>query len=548
MNDDLARAVLDTLLREDFCGLVTNGSVVDGWLRFDHDGRIASIPLRPDGFLADFAVREPLIRFAGKDITSLADILTLLRTLVDPVDVGGFDAFTEECREALATAHTQRMYRAAALERIKDHPRTGMAGSLVHDTLAAYLGHPVYPTGRGRHGIGRADELRYAPEHHPTFTLCWLGVPADSVTSAGTLPDWWPSAAELGLADDQVPFPVHPLAVGDQPVVSGPDRLAVTPTLSMRTVALLADPATHVKVPLPTSTLGLRNRRTIKPGTLIDGAVTQRLLTAVLAREPAFAGRILLADEQTYQHADDEMLSFLVRRYPAELADAEVVSLSALLARDGDNRLVLDDLADRYLDGDRTALLAGYLDLLLDWQVTLLLRYGIALESHQQNVSLVLDRVGDETTIRLLFKDNDGPRIRLDRLMAAFDGTLPADAHPDLLDDRRILVTDTSHLVDVFTTITLHLCAGAILFGLRDIDRRRLIRDRLAAAIERHADSQDAGLLRATTLDARRLPVKAMVTAGTLLSKQRSGAADVNKFYRLSGPNYLAPQGMPHEC
>jgi hypothetical protein len=39
-------------------------------------------------------------------------------------------------------------------------------------------------------------------------------------------------------------------------------------------------------------------------------------------------------------------------------------------------------------------------------------------------------------------------------------------------------------------------------------------------------------------LEAERLPVKAMVTAGTLLSKQRSGAADINKFY-TSGPNYL---------
>jgi hypothetical protein len=57
VNDDLARAVLDTLLREDFCGLVTNGSVVDGRLWFDLDGTTASIPLRPDGFLSDFAVR-----------------------------------------------------------------------------------------------------------------------------------------------------------------------------------------------------------------------------------------------------------------------------------------------------------------------------------------------------------------------------------------------------------------------------------------------------------------------------------------------------------
>ncbi|HEX4704012.1 MAG TPA: hypothetical protein VH352_17930, partial [Pseudonocardiaceae bacterium] len=138
------------------------------------------------------------------------------------------------------------------------------------------------------------------------------------------------------------------------------------------------------------------------------------------------------------------------------------------------------------------------------------------------------------TRIRLLLKDNDGPRLRADRL--------PSGTDLSMLDDRRILVNNTGPLIDLFTTITLHLCAGAIVFGLAEPERRRglaMVRDLLAAAIDRHQDSEDAPLLRARTLDASRLPVKAMVTAGTLLSKERSGATDVNKFYRLSGPNYL---------
>jgi siderophore synthetase component len=299
----------------------------------------------------------------------------------------------------------------------------------------------------------------------------------------------------------------------------------------MRTLAVLADPSVHVKVPLPTSTLGLHNRRTIKPGTLVDGEVTGTLLATVLAAEPRFADRVLLADESTYQHAGDELLAYLVRRYPPGLESAEIVPLAALTARNADDRPVLDDLADRYFAGDTTALLTGYLALLLDFQVTLLLRHGMALESHQQNVALVLDRA----RIRLLIKDNDGPRLRADRLP-------PGTAA--LLDDQRIIVTDTAPLIDVFTTITLHLCAAAIVFRAKGISRsdgRALIRDLLATAIHRHPDSPDRRLLLASTLDADRLPVKAMVTAGTWLSKQRSGASDVNKFYRFDGPNYLAP-------
>jgi siderophore synthetase component len=514
--------VLDTLLREDFQGIRSRGSVVDGKLRFEHGGRTAEIPVRQDGFLCDLAVREPVVTCDGHVYADLASVLALLRQRVDPADLDGFDAFGHECRAALETLRTQQDHRATALGRMADRPRTGMLGALRYDALAAYQGHPVHPTGHARIGVRPDDQLRYAPEHHSAFTLRWAGVPAERVTSAGTLPDWWPE-----LDGGLVPFPVHPLTA----VPTRLSRLDVLPTLSMRTVAVLADPATHLKLPLPTSTLGLRNRRTIKPGTLVDGAVTQRLLAAILAGEPAFADRILLADEQTYQHADDELLAFLVRRYPPELAAAEIVPLAALPARTADGGTVLDELASRYCGGDRLALLAGYLAPLLDFQTTLLLRYGLALESHQQNVSLVFDGTG----IRLLLKDNDGPRLRADRLPVPFD--------PASLDDRRILVTDTEPLIDVFTTITLHLCAGAIVFGLPEPDRGAglaLIRDLLAAAIDRHPPDADTRLLRASTLDAHRLPVKAMVTAGTLLSKQRSGAADVNKFYQRTGPNYLA--------
>ena len=502
----LARAVLDTLLREDFLGLRTRGRVADGRLRFAG----LSIPVRHDGFLCDIAVAEPVVEREGGAVTGLAAILALFRDMVAPEDVGGFDAFVEECRAAEETERTQRGHAATP------RPRTGMAGSLAYDTLAAHVGHPVYPTGLARTGISQRDQLRYAPEYHPTFHLRWTGVPAGRVTAAGELPPWWPTPHDLGLPEDVVPFPVHPLTGG---AVEGP--IAVTPTLSMRTVAVLADPSTHLKVPLPTSTLGLRNRRTMKPGTLVDGAVTGRLLTAVLAREPRFH-RIMLADEQVYRHADDELLAVLVRRYPAGLASADVVPLAAL-----NHPTVLEMLADRYFHGDRTALLTEYLSLLLDFHTTLLVRYGIALEAHQQNVSLVLD----DTGIRLLYKDNDGPRIRPDRF------TFPDLA---LLDDRRIIVDDTEPLIDVFTTITLHLCAAAIVFHHCGRSGSGLIRDLLAEAVDRHPDSPDAKLLRARTLDADLLPVKAMVTAGTLLSKQRSGAADVNKFYLRTGPNYLA--------
>jgi siderophore synthetase component len=543
----LLTRVLSALLREDVVGLRTRGALVerpDGeWLRLStRDGDALLLPVAEDGYQCVYAARLPfLVRESdGEELTSYDSVLSALRALAEPEDRGGFNAFAEECRQTLATMRLHAATRAEVMERLGHG--TGLGGSLGYDTLAARLDHPVYPTARGRSGLGEEQLRAYAPEFQPRFALRWLAVPRDAVTLAGTLPEFWPTPATLGLPDvhgTHVALPVHPLTVEalraaglpDGAVLADRAHLDVVPTLSMRTVATVTDPSTHLKLPLATATLGLRNKRTIKPGTLVDGAVGQRLLEAVIAREPRFRDTILHADETTYAHAGHELLAVLCRRYPAGLDDAVVVPMAALLAEAPDGRLVLDDLADRFRGGDPLALLDAALTLLFDWQTTLF-GYGIALESHQQNISLVL-RPG---SVRLLFKDNDGPRINTERL----DAVLPG---PWNFDDARIFGTDDGPVADLFTTITVHLCAGAYAFSLPRHRRALLdlVRHRLTEAVDR-LGGDAADVLRARVLDAPELPVKAMVSAGTLLSKERSGAADINKHY-TTGPNYLLLPG-----
>ena len=65
------------------------------------------------------------------------------------------------------------------------------------------------------------------------------------------------------------------------------------------------------------------------------------------------------------------------------------------------------------------------------------------------------------------------------------------------------------------------------------------VRTALNLALNQYPGHPAAELLRARVLDADRLPGKAMLTAGTLQTKARSGAADINKFYGTTGPNYL---------
>ncbi|MEU2489918.1 IucA/IucC family siderophore biosynthesis protein [Streptomyces sp. NPDC007883] len=561
--------VLSALLREDVVGLRSRGRPVeraDGtWLRLEVPGPDALLlPVREDGFQCAWAAREPLLRREsdGAELTDTDTVLAALRALAAPVDRGGFDAFADECRQTLATVRLHEATEEETLRTLAERHGTdpadwtGLSGGLALDALAARLDHPVYPTARGRSGLTVAALRAYAPEFHPRFALRWLAVPREAVIAAGPLPGPAPSVLGLsGLDRTHVTLPVHPLTaagpLGRAVRAAGLDGLAVpaprshldvVPTLSMRTVALAGRPGTHLKLPLATSTLGRLNRRTIKPGTLADGAAVQRLLQAVTAREPRFRDTVLHADETCFAHAGHELLAVLTRRQPCGLDHCLVVPMAALLARAPSGRLVVDHLADRFHGGDPLALLDAVLTLLLDFQTTLF-GYGIALESHQQNVSLVLDAPGGGPRLRLLLKDNDGPRIHGARLRAALGGDAPG---PGDFDDHRILTDGDGPLADLFTTVTVHLCAGAYAFGLArhgraPLDRLlRLVRDRLAEAVERlgTGPGEPGAVLRARVLDAPELPVKAMVTAGTLLAKERSGASDINKHY-TTGPNYL---------
>ncbi|MFV2101065.1 IucA/IucC family protein [Micromonospora sp. LOL_024] len=529
---EVFRRVLDALLREDHLGLDSTGRPDGpGWWQVPHHAGRLRLPVRPDGFQHTIRLARAELHVESPDgrsrrVATVAELLDLL-TPRDDVDAEqGWRAFRSECQADLLAR------RLAAVTRSRTHARvaaartgasTGLDGALLDDVLAARAGHPVYPTDRCRHGLDGGELLRYAPEHAPSFALRWLPVPAGTLRLNGRLPAWWPAARQEG----EVLLPVHPLTA-DRAGLPVLDRPAVTvrPTLSMRTVAVDNDPATHLKLPLPTASLGARNRRTLAPDSLADGAAVAGLLDRVAATEPRFAGRVTHADESIFGHCDgDELRSFLLRRLPAGLDRATVVPVAALAAPDPSAATV----AQRVGGDDPTRLLLSYLDLLLDWHVFLWLRYGVALEAHPQNIHLVLPPDGP---LGLLYKDNDGARLD------------PRHVGPVQLRDQRMWVRRPGELADMFVTITVHLAAAAPLLALAEqgVDvpsPTEVIPPRLRAARDRWGADPATRRLVDEVLTADRLPVKAMLTAGTLLPKQRLGCADVNKYYRRTGPNYL---------
>lgn len=547
----LATRVLNALLREDYGGLA-------GRVTRSKDGVALVLPggrrvrLTPGSLFQDFVA-------APEEALRLDEVLGALREISAPADAAGVESFVTECREALRALDLHDVHREEVLARLdatvavrpaarpgptrtpdqgqgqgqeSGHTADGGRGrdGMWYETLAAFVDHPVYPTARCRTGLSDEDLTAYAPEFAPSFELRWAAVPRERLTGAELpgAPGFPAVGLAAELAETHVLFPVHPLtvpAVEEIPgtVVAPLARLEVRPTLSMRTVEIA--PGTHLKLPLTTSTLGLRNRRSLKPDTLADGARAELLLRAMPDPE------VLLADEQTYGHAGHEYLGWLLRRHPA----GEVVPVAALTAPLPGGGLVVEELAERWSGGDVARLLGRYLRVLFRFHVRLFVRYGTALEAHQQNLSLVFGAEGTagEGGVRLLVKDNDGLLTSPDRLRDA------GLAVPDLTDAR--MFTDDPHaLADVFVTITLHLAAAAVTFGaLPPPTAFELVRGTLAEALDAYGEDPMARLLRARTLDAARLVGKSMITAGTLVDKARTGARDVNKFYGTSGPNYL---------
>jgi hypothetical protein len=475
---ELAARIIDALLRENYGGLADRAT--DGTcLRLD-DGTI--LPLEPDGFQAPYRVRRQAL--------TIADALRILDAIADPRDAAGIAAFKTECRQALKEMRLRATYPLA----------TG------YDAVAAALPHPVYPASPCHPGLSDDDVLRYAPEFSPGFELNWAAV--SDVTETATAPPWWPSHDVIGLrpGDGTHLFPVHPLTARDalppRAVLAPRTHLHVRPTLSMRTVTVT--PNEHLKLPVPVATLGMRNFRSLVPRTLADGALVHTILTSVAEQVDG----LVLADDSGYAHADHPFLGYLHRRIPPGAENA--IPVAAINAPG--------------VIADRDSFLKAYFDLLFRVHVRLVARYGIALEAHQQNAAVI---PGDP--MRLMVKDYDGTLIHLRRLTDALGEDAPPAA---AFADKRMITSSDDALNAVFITIVLHLCTGAIAVTPAE-------RALASAALAEALDSEPAAAPLRRALAADRLPVKAMVTAGTLVDKVRTGASDINKFYLTTGPNYL---------
>lgn len=588
----ICRRVVDALLREDVRECVSRSAVLPSsalpstlghrtephgaWLRVSHFGDgCLWIPVAPSVFMQDWrAAGSPLLWQADgqvRELYAVADILACFARGLPPAAAAPFEAFAGECQVAIEHRHVSENER----ERWFAEFRTLHGGApgarlpnwhsrlLHYDRLGAFLDHPFYPTARAKLGFDADALVAYGPEFQRPFLLRWVAVPRalyhPTRRDEVGMPPLWPTFEAVGLpaamADTHALVPVHPFVwthqlddflgeAGLRDVVRAPRAcLAVAPTLSVRTVVLLDAPQWHVKLPLTIRTLGAKNIRTIKPSTIHDGDRIQTLLADIAAREPSIAGRLLLTSEDCGGHVDNRMfLGHILRRYPVDaLGESTPIPVAALLAQTPAGNTVAEEAAAQFYGGDLEAFFNDYLDLTLRLHLLLWLRYGVALESNQQNSVVVLSR--EVPRLRLLLKDNDAGRIHLDYLARRWPDLAP---HVAELQDRRIVVADFLPLAQMFTTITLQLNIAvpaegfAEILGVAAADLYARIRRRVGAVLtDLAAEGEDIAPARRLLLEDDRLYIKYLLIAATLVEKAEIGATDVNKFYGRSAPNFL---------
>ncbi|PPD04667.1 MAG: siderophore biosynthesis protein [Methylobacter sp.] len=585
--DYLCRRVLDALLREDVQNLVSHShwfcaeSVpfrrqLPGklkkcqWLAARHlSGGCLWLAVKPGSFMQSWVLHDLPVCWesAGRYqwLDDLENILGLFYQALNGEARQRFEAFAEECKVAvehsiICRQEKQRYFNACQMQSSTGSAPIWLQHLLHYERLAAFLDHPFYPTARAKLGFDADDLAAYSPEFQNAFRLNWLAVPKalcrrhGNIATTGILPDFSDLGLDPSHADSHELLPVHPFMWGERlhtllrdhgllnrVLLAPKTALEVVPTLSVRTVQLCNQPRVHLKLPLAIRTLGGMNIRTIKPSTIEDGHTVQTLLGKIIQDEPKLRGLVLLTDESRgLTAAESASFGYIVRQYPNAIEHGTTVAVAGLLAETPKRNLVVEQLVEFYFDDDKD-FLEAYLDITLRLHLTLWLRYGIALESNQQNSLLVVQQ--EEPRLRLLLKDNDAPRIYPAML---------ATSRPDLAEalerlvDRRILAENELALAQMFTTITLQLNITSLLEGLAATGKRRrdtFYRQLHAKITEVLDDLEGEGVntrsARDYLLESEWHYLKLLLTAATLQGKHNTGAADVNKYYGKTAPNRL---------
>ncbi|MQA84834.1 MAG: IucA/IucC family siderophore biosynthesis protein [Streptosporangiales bacterium] len=303
-------------------------------------------------------------------------------------------------------------------------------------------GHPWHPCARMRVGMSVDEVLAYTPEWADEVPLGVVAVrPSEDNGLTALLRRTYPTLDRA--PEGYALLPVHPwqlrhvvpvrhardLAEGRVMVIPGA-RIPGRPLISVRTFAPRHDRlAPHLKTAMNVQLTSAV--RIVSPAAVHNGPRLSRLLDEIADREERFGHRFVVAGELASGHyrppADEPATSIsaasglgaILRESPERhVAPGELaLPLAALGARSPvRDRPLLADALNRIGGPPGTAarrFLAAFCDCALPPLLSLLSRWGVALEAHGQNTVVVLR---DGLPVRLVYRDLGGVRVNPLRL------------------------------------------------------------------------------------------------------------------------------------
>jgi siderophore synthetase component len=360
------------------------------------------------------------------------------------------------------------------IDHLRRHARTHDAAILL-EQWGALEGHPFYPTWKTKPGLDAATVERLSPEFGATVGVRVAALRADmayvermphvrSVHDyfATRFPQAWAAWMQTLQARalepaHWLPLPIHswhlehfverefaPQVEEGALILGGPD-IATRPTMSFRTMLPTAPGAPFVKLPMA---LWLTSeQRSLQAKSIHMGPRISQVIRRIVADEGGFDGTLdIFAEELGYhyrhavhqQDAPGRYLSVVFRESARlfERSDGLLpVPVAALFADSpATGRPLVTELIER--DGQRAgaatveAFFRRYARVVVRPVIASYLLYGIGLEAHQQNASVLFDAAGDPRS--LLMRDfGDGRTFA--PLLEARGMTLQPYVHPGIL-------------------------------------------------------------------------------------------------------------------
>lgn len=314
------------------------------------------------------------------------------------------------------------------------------------ERIAALRDRPFHPSAKAKIGFGEHDCLQYSAEFGRTLRLRWIAVKRDAVQHGSDSEEGLSclnvldenqrklveaELAQRGIRKDQyVLLPVHPWQLRHiiwrdfaREIEAGTIHVLKTEagevlaTSSLRSMALRADSAIMLK--LPVSVLSLGAARYLPVVKLLNGLAGEKLLRQAIACDESLRDRVYLCDERHwwgYMPAsmglfDDHPrhLAAQLRLYPSELLEEGYkIFPMAALGVNMEGRHFLSELLGK--QPAREEIMQFYAEAAsLFYDVVMrLFKVGVVPEIHGQNCCLVMKH---NKLKAILFRDHDSVRL-----------------------------------------------------------------------------------------------------------------------------------------